>query len=380
MNIFYLKLIKSNSFVQFLYCLYKKMKFIKKFSYGNEFRKYVCKLPFEYAEITKNGEISACCYLPRNFGNAYNLPFKKAWNSYFARQVRRSILDGSYRYCDKTRCRSMQNLNANLIKKNELKDVRLKNIIRKSIIDLDSDVKTLSLAIDYTCNLKCPSCREGMRVMANDEAHKQLVNFNSIMQEIGPKLELIHIAGDGDPFASKVYHDILFHTNWEQYPNLKIGIQTNGILLTEKTWEGLPSIVKSRIVYIGVSIDGATPATYEKLRLGGKFDRLLSNLEYISKIRDKEPTHFLLNLNMIVQADNYKEMIQLVELGNRIGVDNIGFTYMYNWGTFSQSEYEKKAIILQNHSEHSNLLTILKDPIFNNPSVDMGNLAYLIKN
>lgn len=374
--------LKRTALVQRLYGLYHAIKFyknFKKFSYGNEFHGYICKLPFEYAEITNNGDISACCYLPKNFGNAYKGSFRKAWNSYFAKQVRKSILDGSFCYCDKTRCRSMQNLNANLIKKNEVQDGRLKNIIQKSAVNLDSDVKTLSLGMDYTCNLKCPSCRTGMRKMGKDEVSNQLANFNSILQEIGSKLDLIHIAGDGDPFSSKVYHTILFKTNWEQYPNLKIGIQTNGISLSERTWSGLPLAVKSKISYIGISIDGASAATYEKLRLGGRFDKLISNIEYLAKMPDKKTYHISLNLNMIVQADNYREMIPLIELGKKIGVDKIGFTYMYNWGTFMQSEYEQKAIHLRNHPEHSNLLTILKNPIFNDPSIDVGNLTYLIK-
>jgi MoaA/NifB/PqqE/SkfB family radical SAM enzyme len=373
--------LKKTPLIRWLYDLYHSIKFyagFEKFSYENEFRGYVCKLPFEYAEITNSGDLSACCYLPRNFGNAYKNSFRKAWNSYFAKQVRKSILDGSFCYCDKTRCRSMQNLNANLIKIDEVQDDRLKNIIQNSAVNLNFDVKTLSLGMDYTCNLKCPSCRTGMRKMGEDEVSYQLANFNSILEEIGSKLELIHIAGDGDPFASKVYHTILFKTNWTQYPNLKIGIQTNGIALSERTWHGLPPAVKSKISYIGISIDGASAAIYEKLRLGGNFDKLIRNIEYLAKMPDRKTYHISLNLNMIVQAENYKEMIPLIELGRRIGVDKVGFTYMYNWGTFMQNEYEKKAVHLRNHPEHSNLLVILNDSIFNDPSIDVGNLAYLI--
>ena len=41
----------------------------KDFNHGNEFHGYVCRLPFEYAELTSNGDISVCCYLPKNIGN-----------------------------------------------------------------------------------------------------------------------------------------------------------------------------------------------------------------------------------------------------------------------------------------------------------------------
>ena len=273
----------------------------------------------------------------------------------------------------------MQNLNANLVKKEKVQDQWLKKIIKNESVNLDAELKTLSLGMDYSCNLECPSCRTGKRVMGEDEVSSQLAKFNSIIQEIGPTLELIHIAGDGDPFASRVYRSILFDTEWERYPNLTIGIQTNGVPLTEKAWKALPFIVKSKIKYIGISIDGATAPTYEKLRLGGKFDRLVRNLEFLSRMPERKTYRISLNLNMIVQADNYQEMIPLIEMGKRIGVDKIGFTYMYNWGTFEQGEYENKAIILNNHPAHSKLLAILKDPIFDDSSIDMGNLAYLVK-
>lgn len=372
--------LKKTAFIQRFRGVYHSIRFYKnykKFDYGTEFQDYVCKLPFEYAEITNNGEISACCYLPKNFGNAYKSSFRKAWNSYFAKQVRKSMLNGSFKYCDKTRCRSMQYYNANLVKKTEVEDERLKNIIRNSEINMNSDVKTLSLGMDYTCNLECPSCRTGMRKIGKDEVGFQLAKFNSIIREIGSQLEMIHISGDGDPFSSKVYHTILLKTNWDQYPNLKIGIQTNGIALHDRTWSGLPRSVKSKISYIGISIDGATAHTYEKLRLGGKFEKLISNIEYLANMPDKKDFSISLNLNMIVQVDNYQEMIPLIELGKRIGVDKIGFTYMYNWGTFMQTEYEQKAVHLPSHPEHSKLLAILGNPIFNDPVIDVGNLTYL---
>jgi len=374
------KQLKKTAWVQRLHGLYHATKFYKNyktFDYGNEFKDYICKLPFEYAELTNNGELSACCYLPRNFGNAYKGSFRKAWNSFFAKKVRKSMLDGSFRYCDKKRCRSMQYYNANLIRKSEVQDERLKNIILNSEISMNSDVRTLSLGMDYTCNLECPSCRTGMRKISKDEVSYQLTNFNSIMKEIGSQLDMLHISGDGDPFSSKVYHTILLKTDWDKYPNLKIGIQTNGIALHERTWSGLPRSVKSKISYIGISIDGATANTYEKLRLGGKFEKLVSNVEYLANLPDKKEFQISLNLNMIVQVDNYQEMISLIELGKRIGVDKIGFTYMYNWGTFTQKVYEQKAVHLPGHPEHAKLLSILANPIFNDPAIDVGNLTYL---
>lgn len=50
---------------------------------------------------------------------------------------------------------------------------------------------------------------------------------------------------------------------------------------------------------------------------------------------------------------------------------------MYNWGTFMPREYEQKAVHLPDHPEHSKLLSILANPAFNDPTIDVGNLTYL---
>lgn len=349
----------------------------KGFDHGKEFHGYVCRLPFEYAELTSGGEISVCCYLPKNLGNVNRRPFRKVWNSYFARKLRGSMLDGSFRYCDKTLCRSMQSFDANLVRVADLEGDRLKEITDGMQVSLEGNLKTLSLGNDYTCNLKCPSCRVGMRKMGGSEIKDQWDRYKDIMATVGPKLDLIHISGDGDAFSSIFYDQVIRRTEWERYPNLKIGFQTNGIALTEKKWNSLPEIVRSRVTYVGISIDGATAPTYEKLRLGGKFESLMKNISYLATMPDKKAYGFPLNLNMIVQAQNYHELVKLVELGKAYGVDNVGFTYIRDWGTFPPGEYEHHAVHMPSHPEHGKLVALLADPVLHTPYVDLGNLAHL---
>jgi len=372
--------LKTKAFVQRGLSLMREARFhltFKGFDHGNEFHGYVCRLPFEYAELTSSGEISVCCYLPKNLGNVNRKPFRKVWNSYFARKLRASMLDGSFRYCDKTLCRSMQSFDANLVRVADIEDARLKEITDGMEVSLKGNLKTLSLGNDYTCNLKCPSCRIGMRKMGPGEIKDQWTRYEDIMATVGPQLDVIHISGDGDAFSSIFYDQVIRRTDWARYPNLKIGFQTNGIALTEKKWNSLPEIVRSRCVYVGISIDGATAPTYERLRLGGKFESLMKNISYLATMPDKKKYGFPLNLNMIVQVQNYREIVKLVELGKAYGVDNVSFTYIRDWGTFPHGEYERQAVHLPSHPEHGKLRELLTDPVLHTPYVDLGNLAHL---
>ena len=372
--------VKKSALGQRAFAIWRELRFhltFKGFDHGNEFHGYICRLPFEYAEITSGGEISVCCYLPKNLGNVNRHSFRKVWNSYFSRKLRASMLDGSFRYCDKTLCRSMQNFDSNLLRVDELEDSPLKEIVHGMQVSLKGNLKTLSLGNDFSCNLECPSCRTGMRKMNKDEVQHQWEKYSEIMATVGATLEMIHIAGDGDAFASQFYNQVIRKTDWDHYPNLKIGFQTNGIALTKKKWDTLPETVKKRVAYIGISIDGATAPTYEKLRLGGKFDDLMQNIAFLATMPDKKTYGFPLNLNMIVQAHNYHEIAALVELGKRYGVDSVSFTYIRDWGTFPKGEYVNHAVHLPEHPQHSHLLELLKDPVLLEPFVDRGNLVHL---
>lgn len=371
------KLITNTRFYSLLDEIFFEYNF-KKFNYQDEFRDYICTLPFEYGELTNSSDISVCCYLPKNIGNIQKQGFKGAWNSYTSKNLRKSMLNGSFAYCDKKRCRSMQYKSANVVKKDQIQDARLKNIVENSLINLNTDLKILSLGNDYSCNLECPSCRSEIRLMSKSEVDEQIKRFNALMSELGSSLTLIHIAGDGDPFASQFYHHILSNTDWDKFPLLKIRFQTNGNALTPKKWNSLPISVKEKVNEIGISIDGATSDTYNRLRLGGDFAALVENIKYLSKMPERAKQGIKLNLNMIVQNGNYKEMLPLIGLGESWGVDMISFTYLSNWGTFAQDAYLKEAIHLPSHPDHLEFLKIVNHPKFKEPHIDLGNLSYLV--
>ena len=89
-----------------------------------------------------------------------------------------------------------------------------------------------------------------------------------------------------------------------------IYLTTNGILFTEKNWKKIEN-AHPYIKSVEISIDAATRDTYEnKVRLNGKWDILMDNLDFISSIQ----TIKLLRCSFVTQLDNYKEMREFAEL------------------------------------------------------------------
>ena len=111
--------------------------------------------------------------------------------------------------------------------------------------------------------------------------------------------------------------------------NIKYSILTNGLMVKD-FYPQVPHIIEN-LTELGVSIDGATKETYEKLRLGGKWDSINRNLECITELKEQHNFRFV--LHMVVQKDNWQEIPAMVELGERLGIDELLFNKIQDWNT-----------------------------------------------
>jgi MoaA/NifB/PqqE/SkfB family radical SAM enzyme len=298
-----------------------------------------CPKPFDTLLIDKFGSCYLCectSWLPQSVGNVQLQEIEDILSSNSAKTLRESIVDDSYRYCNEKQCAWLL-----YTKTGEVwgKDVPV------------TQIKNIRLAVDDSCNLSCPSCRNKQifvtsgvhfktRIKIIDKIIKFLKNLN---HEV-----LIHIGSDGDPFASLIYR--YFMRVSADIKNLNFSFQSNGLLLkqmynrTKKIWD--------RTKKIGISIDGATRETYELLRQGGSYDKVLENLAFL---KEKKKEHdFKFYLHFVVQKDNYHEMIKIIELAEKYDVDNVCLNKIEDWNTYEN--FEEVNITDVQHPEHGKYL------------------------
>jgi sulfatase maturation enzyme AslB (radical SAM superfamily) len=103
---------------------------------------------------------------------------------------------------------------------------------------------------------------------------------------------------------------------------------------------------------IGISIDGATKQTYESLRVGGKFEKIIENLEFLKEIKN-----FDVHLHFVVQQENYHEIEEIIELGLKYDVDKIYLNKITDWNTIEN--FKEQAVWMKSHKENKNLLDII---------------------
>jgi len=292
--------------------------------------KNLCPRPRDTILIDKQGSCYACectSWLPQSIGNLQIKSLEDIIGGDMHQHLQGSITDGTYRYCNENQC------------------AYLKSAVLHGRPD---HIQHLRLAIDDSCNLRCPSCRKGMIFHKEGSAYNLGIRLADKINEWLYHYEhpiQVHIGSDGDPFASHVYRHFMEQT--PERDNIKYSILTNALMFREFHTR-VPYVINN-LQELGVSIDGASKNTYEKLRLGGKWDKINENLECISNLKQKHGFRFI--LHFVVQKDNYHEMEDIMMLGQKYNADRVWLSRIHDWNTFDN--FPQHNIFDQGHPLHT---------------------------
>jgi MoaA/NifB/PqqE/SkfB family radical SAM enzyme len=344
--------------------------------------KLFCSKPFQWLEVSgwapPKGDVYLCCptWLETPVGNLQKQSVEEVWNGETAQAIRESIHDGSFSYCNANRCAYLKSRTGPVQPAASVTDPKLRQAIDERLTVLPWGPQEINCAFDKSCNLSCPTCRHE-RIIETDQADPIRLIRNKIEREALPGARYLNITGSGDAFGSPYFNEWLRTMQFEATPKLEhIHLHTNGLLWTPRMWSQIPQMVRDRILSAEISIDAATAETYAVNRRGGSFSRLLENLSFIQSLRREGPLKWL-RFSMVVQENNFHEMPDFVRLGQRFGTDSVYFGQLVNWGTFSDEEFKSRAIHFKTHKRHSELVSILREPIFDEKEVFLGNLLDL---
>jgi len=329
-----------------------------------------CSFPFaECMEIFPNGGCFSCCinWLPIAVGNIDCGGMQETWRSNRAKLIQLSMVNRTYAFCDLKNCQRM------LQYYGEHEEFDVDYIVSENDYSLQAQKspKELSIAIDYTCNLYCSSCRKVRMIATGEQKAEMMKKAEKINREFLPHVQAIKLAGTGEVFASEVYKKIIYNTDCERkIPQLTI--LTNGLLFTKENFERLEPLYDE--IYMDVSIDGATKETYEKLRRGGKWETICKNMEYASKLR-KEGRLKNIQFNYVFSTENYQEMPQYIKWADELGVDKINFMrVLYMPGAMTEQEFERLTLFDGNGDLKEEYKEFFLQEIFKNPIVIRSTL------
>lgn len=322
-------------------------------------------------------KVNPCCggWHNKSFGRYKDFnSVEEIINSDHAKAFRESILDGSFRFCNKNVCpRIISKTIYPLQKKEDIDDPYLKDIIENNIIEVDH-LRNVSFDWDPSCNLQCPSCRsEKIQHKKGTGPYNKLKKIQDDVLEFvfkNAKKEdpmVFNITSTGDAIGSTLYREWLTTFDGTNWPNLKLDLMTNGVLLNKHMWKKL-SKVHNNIRKIDISMDAGNKESYDKIRVGGNWDVLIKNINHLAEESIK--IGFKLRLMCVVQYNNYRSLPELIRLAEDLeGVDEVLLNRVFNWGHWNHNEYMGHAIWRSDHPEHSDFKKVFSDPIFRSKKV-----------
>ena len=336
---------------------------------------YYCTRPFEWFAVLDNGDVSPCCPPWVNgyrIGNLHEQSVDEVWNGDKAQEFRKSILDGSFKYCNEMSCPHLQSKSDSVLTLHQIENSDrpiVTNDIKSQKTHLDHGPLIINCEYDRSCNLSCPSCRRELIMVFGEQRKKILALQEKLINGAFCNAQHVTITGSGDAFASPVFRKLLQNLKKEQAPELgHILLLTNG-LLVNKYWHTLSEYAKENIKTISVSIDAVCPETYTINRRGGDWEQLQDNLAFIQNLKKSgQIDHFC--ISMVVQENNFTEMKDFVLMGESYGACLVQFQIIepdfirdLGYGDYL-SEWAEKAVHEKTHPRHGELLNIIKDDFF----------------
>ncbi len=130
----------------------------------------------------------------------------------------------------------------------------------------------------------------------------------------------IELYGWGEPLCNPDYEKI-FNYVAANFPGIGIIISTNGTMFNQKWSEKIISIEMSEVNF---SVNSASKKTYHRLMGSDLFERVTSNIRYLTDLRNKYNTkNPYITLSYVATLENIKELPEFVDLSVDYGADCI---------------------------------------------------------
>lgn len=148
--------------------------------------------------------------------------------------------------------------------------------------------------------------------------------FEQLAEQALPNAHTLILSAGNEPLTSPWFADILRIAARYQVPDLLF--ITNATRLTPKIAE---AIIDSGVTQVQISIDGSTKETYESIRRGADFDKLVKNIRFLTNLRRKHGGKLpRLQFNIVLMKSNLEELDGFVDLAEELEVDWIAARHL----------------------------------------------------
>lgn len=174
----------------------------------------------------------------------------------------------------------------------------------------------LYLEVTNRCNLKCRMCPQFWG-MPEPSADLDLAQVEAIIAQL-PRLDRVVLHGVGESVLNPALPEIVKAVRARGATTL---MNSNGTILTRRRVTGL---VRAGLDELRVSIDAASPETYEHVRGANALHKLIRNLGVVQEVRAEHGSETpKLSLWVMGLQESLHELPQVVALAAKAGVKEV---------------------------------------------------------
>lgn len=171
------------------------------------------------------------------------------------------------------------------------------------------------------CNLRCRMCpiayRNEGRPAGGPPAFIAFDTFRRLVDGF-MEMEELQLQGLGEPMMHPRFFDMV---RYAARRGVKVSTSSNLTLLTP---DRARLCVSSGLDALHISLDGATPETYESIRLGGNLKKVIRNIDRIVEAKANQGSERpRLRIVTVAMRRNLEELADIVSLAHEHGVDSV---------------------------------------------------------
>jgi MoaA/NifB/PqqE/SkfB family radical SAM enzyme len=190
-----------------------------------------------------------------------------------------------------------------------------RDILKISFLKPRKKFRLFQVEPTMTCNLNCVMCP--WTSLRKPNSHMEWEVFAAIARYF-QDTEEVDLTGGGES---------LLHPRLEEMVRLAkasgcvVGFSTNGTLLGP---EKAGRLLAADLDWIAYSVEGATAETYEKIRVGASFKKVIENIAGLQRLKEKrgdgKPKTMLF---FVMMKENIQELPTMIGMAHSLGIDHV---------------------------------------------------------
>jgi MoaA/NifB/PqqE/SkfB family radical SAM enzyme len=174
----------------------------------------------------------------------------------------------------------------------------------------------IELEVTTACPLKCRHCEHTYFPSEYKNKDLTLKQFIKIIDSI-PKLKWLNMTGEGSPFMNRDFMPML---RYAKSYDIYIDFSHDFYTYSDEIGKELIELGIERIYF---SIDGCTKETYEKVRVGSDYNRVINNIKRFVELKKKMKSPLPeICYRFAFFKDNWQEVSMLPKLVHDLGDDS----------------------------------------------------------